>query len=257
MSIDQLSDKLIFEIMTHLDYESFLQASTVCVQWNRVIEENIDFFSSFFADGEDEEEEVEMEPPRPTKEDEEEEQALVVKQILSYRPNQYQELLGVSAEADEAEIRAQYKKLALMVHPDKNKAEGAGQAFQTVKKAFDVMMSGFDPDDEDTCQVDCPDPSCPAVVYLPSRQYNGVLKGSDIALCRVCKQKFGRVFCSHCFAAWTMILNPQLEGSVAQCSACHRQFAILFPQPAKRPPPTAPKKVMKKRKKNWWESPAV
>jgi hypothetical protein len=44
-------------------------------------------------------------------------------------------------------------QLALMVHPDKNKQPGAEKAFQTVKRAFDALLSGVDPDAPDTCKV--------------------------------------------------------------------------------------------------------
>jgi len=266
MEFEQLSDKIIFEIFTHLDYDSFLNASTVCLRWNKIIEDNIDFFTSFFAD-EDEEGEEEQQDEGSSKkrkadqmeeQDLVEEQRLVVQQINACKPNQYHELLGVSEEAEESEVRSQYKKLALMVHPDKNKQTGADKAFQTLKRAFDALMSGVDPESPDTCKVDCPDPSCTAVVYMSQDKYNLVIKGMDISLCRVCKQKFGRVFCTHCFAAWTMVLNADLEGTLAMCSVCSRQFAINFPKPAPKQIANNSlnkKPMFKKKKKNWWEAP--
>lgn len=42
----------------------------------------------------------------------------------------YYEILGVSKEATEAELKKQYKKLALQFHPDKNRAPGASEAFK-------------------------------------------------------------------------------------------------------------------------------
>jgi len=270
MELDRLPDKIIFEIFTHLDYDSFLNASTVCLRWNKIIEENIEFFTSFFADGEEEgeegaEEENDENSSKKRKayameeQDYSEEQRLVVQQINACKPNQYHELLGVSEEAEEAEVRSQYKKLALMVHPDKNKQPGAEKAFQTLKRAFDALMSGVDPESPDTFKVDCPDPSCTAVVYMSQDKYNLVIKGMDIALCRVCKQKFGRVFCTHCFAAWTMVLNADMAGTLAMCSVCMRQFSISFPKPAPKQSSAAnslkKKPMLKKKKKNWWEVP--
>jgi hypothetical protein len=42
----------------------------------------------------------------------------------------YYEILGVSKEATDSDIRKSYKKLALQLHPDKNKCPGAAEAFK-------------------------------------------------------------------------------------------------------------------------------
>ena len=51
-TIYDIPDKLLFEIFTHLDQQTFLVASEVCHLWNNVIEKNLDFFVSWFAEDE-------------------------------------------------------------------------------------------------------------------------------------------------------------------------------------------------------------
>lgn len=42
----------------------------------------------------------------------------------------YYEILNVTKEATDSEIKKSYKKLALLLHPDKNKAPGSAEAFK-------------------------------------------------------------------------------------------------------------------------------
>ncbi|XP_021899733.1 uncharacterized protein LOC110816031 [Carica papaya] len=48
-------------------------------------------------------------------------------------------ILGVSPQADDEAVRKQYRKLALMLHPDKNKAIGADGAFKYISEAWSVL----------------------------------------------------------------------------------------------------------------------
>ncbi|XP_008546264.1 dnaJ homolog subfamily B member 12 [Microplitis demolitor] len=51
----------------------------------------------------------------------------------------YYEILGVTKEATDSEIKKAYKKLALQLHPDKNKAPGASEAFKAIGNAVAVL----------------------------------------------------------------------------------------------------------------------
>ncbi|KAL8550759.1 hypothetical protein ACS0TY_000010 [Phlomoides rotata] len=48
-------------------------------------------------------------------------------------------VLGVSPSADEETIRKQYRKLALLLHPDKNKSVGADNAFKLISEAWGLL----------------------------------------------------------------------------------------------------------------------
>lgn len=48
-------------------------------------------------------------------------------------------ILGVSPMADDETMRKQFRKLALMLHPDKNKSVGADEAFKLISEAWSVL----------------------------------------------------------------------------------------------------------------------
>lgn len=51
----------------------------------------------------------------------------------------YYELLGVSKNASDQEIKTAYRKQALKWHPDRNKSPEANAKFKEINKAFEVL----------------------------------------------------------------------------------------------------------------------
>ena len=51
----------------------------------------------------------------------------------------YYEVLGVKADANEAQIKAAYRKLARKYHPDVSKETGAEEKFKSVNEAYEVL----------------------------------------------------------------------------------------------------------------------
>ncbi|CAA0840395.1 Heat shock protein DnaJ- N-terminal with domain of unknown function (DUF1977 [Striga hermonthica] len=66
-----------------------------------------------------------------------EEQVAVVKAIK--RKKDYYEILGLEKSCSAEDIRKAYRKISLKVHPDKNQAPGAEEAFKMVSKAFQCL----------------------------------------------------------------------------------------------------------------------
>lgn len=65
------------------------------------------------------------------------EQVNIVREIK--RKKDYYEILGLERTCSVDDIRKAYRKLSLKVHPDKNQAPGAEEAFKLVSKAFQCL----------------------------------------------------------------------------------------------------------------------
>lgn len=53
----------------------------------------------------------------------------------------YYDLLGVSRDCSSEDLKRAYKRLALKLHPDKNQAPGASEAFKSINLAFSILSN--------------------------------------------------------------------------------------------------------------------
>lgn len=65
--------------------------------------------------------------------------AALVREFLKVDKSDYYAVLGLSKEATSADVKKAYRKLALVYHPDKNRAPRADEAFKIVATAFAVL----------------------------------------------------------------------------------------------------------------------
>ncbi|KAM3161845.1 J domain-containing protein [Lachancea thermotolerans] len=77
--------------------------------------------------------------------------------ILGKDKHAFYEVLQIEREASDNEIKKAYRKLAIKLHPDKNKHPRASEAFKRINRAFEVLSDeqkrrifdqvGHDPDE--------------------------------------------------------------------------------------------------------------
>lgn len=63
----------------------------------------------------------------------------VAQRVLDCDIDAHYAILGVREDADPEEIKRAFKSLALLLHPDKNAAPGAEDAFKLVRQAWEVL----------------------------------------------------------------------------------------------------------------------
>jgi len=62
-----------------------------------------------------------------------------VEAVKRVRCKNYYEILGLSKDSTDADLKKAYRKLALAFHPDKNKTPGASEAFKAIGNAYAVL----------------------------------------------------------------------------------------------------------------------
>ncbi|CDO94168.1 unnamed protein product [Kluyveromyces dobzhanskii CBS 2104] len=101
-----------------------------------------------------------------------EEQERITLDIISKDKHEFYEMLRVEKSASENDIKKAYRKLAIKLHPDKNRHPRASEAFKKVNRAFEVLSDdskrkifdqlGHDPDDRAAAQESYRGGSSPA-----------------------------------------------------------------------------------------------
>lgn len=93
-----------------------------------------------------------------------EEQVTIVREIK--RKKDYYDILGLEKGSSVEDVRKSYRKLSLKVHPDKNKAPGAEEAFKMVSKAFQCLS-----DEESRRTYDSVGSEEPVYMRRPTRHH--------------------------------------------------------------------------------------
>ncbi|XP_030044057.1 dnaJ homolog subfamily C member 18-like [Microcaecilia unicolor] len=70
----------------------------------------------------------------------------------------YYQILGISRDCDENDLKRAYRRLALRYHPDKNSTPGATEVFKAIANAFAVLSDPENRQRYDECGVEVPQP---------------------------------------------------------------------------------------------------
>lgn len=112
-----------------------------------------------------------------------------VRRVLRLSEFAYYETLVVEKKATSAEIKRAYKRMALRMHPDKNKAPKSDEAFKRISKAFQVLgdedkrrifdQTGKDPDSRSNIGGGFPNGFNPSAFSSARRGPGGAQFGQD------------------------------------------------------------------------------
>lgn len=91
-----------------------------------------------------------------------EEQERITLDIIGKDKHEFYEMLKIEKTASDNDIKKAYRKLAVKLHPDKNRHPRASEAFKKINRAFEVLSDeskrkvfdqlGYDPDDRAAAQ---------------------------------------------------------------------------------------------------------
>jgi molecular chaperone DnaJ len=59
--------------------------------------------------------------------------------IMATTKRDYYEVLGISKNSTQEEIKRAFRRLAMQYHPDRNKAADAEQKFKEINEAYEVL----------------------------------------------------------------------------------------------------------------------
>jgi hypothetical protein len=166
--------------------------------------------------------------------------------------------LSVPCTVNESELKKQFRQIAVLAHPDKNKAPRATQAFQELKDAFDCLANPktraeYDIEcrnrqsaaiffwDPDTSPVPCRNmdllqktcPGCKTPCYFTYVLYSFFMMRRLIVVCHTCGAPFALVVCQFCQWEYVFVYDPLRQGSQVTCTEkCRNQFKLNFPEPS-------------------------
>ncbi|XP_010540338.1 PREDICTED: uncharacterized protein LOC104814148 [Tarenaya hassleriana] len=149
-------------------------------------------------------------------------------------------ILQLNRFADEAAIKKQYRKLVLLLHPDKNKFAGAEEAFKLIGEAYGLLADQtkrleYDIKYRVFSQIN-------ASIQMNRKSYTNSGRQYEPENSEVNRKPTNFVFwtrCEHC-GFWWRILRVYMNTSM-QCSSCQRIFFAVETRSYGVSPTSAPR----------------